>query len=57
MLRKLVDLKNIYNILENEVRSEHVVERVRELEEAFNEVKEKLEAEDEERGSSRRKHH
>ena len=50
MLRKLVDLKNVHDIQENEVRCEEVEVDVQELEEAFKEVKEKLEAEDEERG-------
>ena len=50
MLRSLKDLKNTYNIEENEVRCEFVERDVAEIEKVFNEVKEKLETEDEERG-------
>ena len=50
MLRNLKDLKNTYNIEENEVRCEFVERDVAEIEKVFNEVKEKLETEDEERG-------
>ena len=50
MFRNLKDLKNTYNIEENEVRCEFVEKEVADIEKVFNEVKEKLEAEDEERG-------
>ena len=50
MLRQLVDLKNVHNILENEVECDDIVSEVQEIEVAFKEIKEKLEAEDEERG-------
>ena len=50
MLRQLVDLKNVYNILENEVKCEDTANELHILEMTFNEVKENLEAEDEDRG-------
>ena len=50
MFRNLKDLKNTYNIEEDEVRCEFVEREIAEIEKVFDGVKEKLEAEDEERG-------
>ena len=49
-LRELKDLRIVHDIQENEVRCEFVENEVNEIEKVFNELKEKLEAEDEGRG-------
>ena len=50
MFRELKALKIIYDIQENDVRCEFAEVEVKDIEKVFNKLKDKLEAEDEERG-------